>query len=170
MANTYPSFLVDNQDDKLSAPEQGPVQPLTNFFEQTFEEDQRKTAVAARWAKQYDPQAYAEAAKLAPDLPPEVGVRQLTTLRDTAKLEAYKEVLARAPALQEYFVQKPKDLAYAQPDELDNISGLSWAAQAGWGSVQQSWEASQMYALGRDIVAGKATDEQTRFFEAWNTN
>lgn len=136
--------------------------PLVDFAEEIRQQEFGQTEAAARWSKQFDPGAYAEASKLAPGVPPEVGVRQLKDLKDSAELQKYRDVFDKAPQLRGYFAEQPKDLAFAKPDELDNISGLPWiysAAKEGFeaGSLemQAAW-AQNRISEGRGTIQDRA--------------
>lgn len=140
---------------------------FSQFAEEIREQEFIEVNSAARWARKYDPQSYARAAELAPDVPPEIGIRQLELLEDSAKLAEYKRVLENAPALRGYFAERPKDLAYANPDELDKLSGLSWVVEAFPGAVAQGWEQMQGQYAGFAVLEGTATPEQAAAFEAY---
>ena len=122
--------------------------------------DQRETAkvqAAARWSRQYDPDAYAKAEKLGMGIDPERGLRQMELLENQAAITAYGEVFAKAPQMKAYFAEKPKQLAKARPDELDNISGLEWISRAipeAWKETETSIQAA--YAANR-IARGQGT-------------
>ena len=108
---------------------------------------------AARWARTQDPAAYAEAAKLSPGVAPEIAVRQLELLRNSSALDTYKRVFENSPQLRSYYAQQPTKLAYAHPDELDEISGLSWLRAAG----------SQAFNLGAvEYMASQARVRQAQ--------
>jgi hypothetical protein len=170
MANTFSNSLdVSSFIDEV-APETNPQAqpPLADFADEIAQAEFVKTAAAARWAKKYDPQSYAEAAKLAPEVPPEVGIRQLELLRESSQLEAYKNVFDKSPALRGYFAERPKELALAKPDELDNLSGVTWA----WEATKQSARFGAMQieaaAASNRIAAGKGTIQDEAFLKNYN--
>lgn len=125
------------------------------FGEALNAEEFAKTSAAARWAKQYDPGAYSEAAKLFPE-DPEVGIRQLSDLKDMEKLRKYQEVFQASPSIRSYFAENPKSLPLANPDELDNISGISWIGSAGKEAFISGYD-SYLAAMAQNrIDTGKA--------------
>lgn len=152
--------LVNDVEPKLK--KEQAADPLAGFAEEIKNDEFAKTMAAARWSRQHDPQSYARAKQLAPDIEPEVGIRQLETLEDSARLARYKDIFSRAPALSGYFAEKPKDLAFANPDDLDNISGLSWVVSAVPAAINEGFnqvalaDASNRIAKGQGLPGDQA--------------
>jgi len=164
MPNTSSASLdVSSLLDEIEVKPDG----FTQFAEEVREQEFADVHAAARWARKYDPQSYARAAELAPEVPPEIGVRQLGLLENSAKLAEYKRVLEHAPALRGYFAERPKDLAYANPDELDNLSGLTWAGAAFPLAIAQGVEQARGMYAGFAMLEGTATPEQAAAFQAY---
>lgn len=137
--------------------------PLADFTQEVQDEEFSKVQAAARWSRQFDPQAYAKAKQLAPNIPPEYAVRQLKTVEDSANLARYKDIFERAPALRGYFAEKPKDLPFANPDDLDNISGLSWVVQAIPAAFQQGWTQVEAARASNRVAEGKGSIQDKAF-------
>lgn len=151
-------------DEPVKTPvKQEPAAPLDNFFESYTKEEHAATEAAARWSKQYDPEAYAQAQKLAPDVAPEIGVRQLDVLKDAERLDSYRKVFENSPQLRGYFASAPKDLAYANPDELDAISGLEWMGYAGKEAVDEGYIQYQAAMASNRIARGQGTIRDQAF-------
>jgi hypothetical protein len=147
MADTFSNSLDDNPFASIveDLPKPQDTNPFEAIADEQLKAEQARVQAAARWSRQYDPDAYAKAAKLAGDnLPVETVARQTKTVEDLYRLNQFSEVFQRAPALQSYFSQFPKDLAYANPDELDNLSGVNWAAQAFGQSFKQGVEQTEL--------------------------
>lgn len=117
--------LVDNP-----APADQPKDGFESFAADYAAEEFSKTQAAARWARTQNPEAYAEAQKLSPGIPPEIAVRQMEILRNNSAMDLYKGIFEKSPQLRGYYANQPKKLAFAHPDELDQISGLNWIGSA----------------------------------------
>jgi hypothetical protein len=171
MQNTFSASLEDSSIvDELAAEIKKEPPALSNFAEEFAKEEFAQVNAAARWARQHDPQAYARAKQLAPGIAPERGIRQLELLENSAALGAYRAVFEKSPELRGYFAQNPKDLPLAKPDELDNISGLSWLFQAGAESVQAGMISYQAAMASNREAAGKATIEDKAFLNQYRAN
>lgn len=118
--------IIQQTDKQVAAPKDG----LDTFVDEWDQKETSKVQAAARWSRQYDPDAYAKAEKLGAGIDPERGLRQMELLENQAAIAAYGEVFRKAPQLKAYFAEQPKKLAKARADELDNISGLEWLTTA----------------------------------------
>ena len=171
MQNTFSASLEDSSIvNELAAEIKKEPPALSNFAEDFAKEEFAQVNAAARWARKHDPQSYARAKQLAPGIDPERGVRQLELLENSAALGAYRAVFEKSPELRGYFAQNPKDLPLAKPDELDNISGLSWLFQAGAESVQAGMISYQAAMASNREAAGKATIEDKAFLNQYRAN
>lgn len=135
---------------------QAPVNPFDDFAEELKNEEFAKVQAAARWARQFDPQAYSRAQELMPEIEPERGVRQLKVLEDASYMAKYREVFDKSPQLRGYFAEKPKDLAFANPDELDQISGLNWLGGAGAAALGAGFQDVNVAMASNRIADGRA--------------
>lgn len=130
----------------------------TGFAAEFVQEQDATLEAAARWSRTFDPEAYARATKLAPEgVPPEVALRQKELLEDQDRVNQYREVFKKAPQVAGYFVSNPKDIAYANPDELDNISGINWAVKAGGAAFVTGQEQTELALLRYAQMAGTST-------------
>jgi hypothetical protein len=147
-----------------------PKGELQDFAETWNKEETAKVSAAARWSRQYDPDQYAKAAKLGLGLDPEVGIRQMELLDNKASIAAYGDVFNRAPQLRGYFAERPKELAKANPDELDNLSGISWATQAVPAALQSAYTSIEAGRAAKRISLGKGTIYDKAFLANYQDN
>lgn len=170
MADTFSSSL--DVSSLLEEPKTSiglnPKPPLSDFVEEIQQQEFAATEAAARWSKAYDPGAYAEAQKLAPGVPPEIGVRQLELLKDSETLAHYKRVFETSPQLRGYFAEQPKDLAYAKPDELDNISGIPWMTYAGKEAIDAGYLQFQAAMASNRIASGQGSISDRAFIDNYS--
>lgn len=161
MPNTYSSSLeqiFQDLDDKKSL-----AGNLTDpLFEAFDAERAAKAAAGARWAQQYDPDTYAKAAKLAPGVPVDSAARQIKTVEERARLDQLLSVLEKSPPVRDYFAADPKKLAFANPDELDQISGINWAIRAFPAAVSAGYDQTRLGLARYDEIAGTDTPESRK--------
>lgn len=148
--------------------EQAQAQPMLDFAQDFRKQELAKVNAAARWSRKYDPDTYAKAEQLGGGIDPERGIRQMELLENNAAIAAYGDVFEKAPSMRAYFAERPKQLAKARPDELDNISGIEWITKA----VPQAFEAGQTsiqaaYAANR-IARGQGTIYDRAFVENYD--
>jgi len=143
--------------DELAADLKKEKAPFEDFAIEFEKEELAKVHAAARWSRKYDPDQYAKAEKLGMGSEPERGIRQMELLENSAAILEYGKVFNKAPALRGYFAERPKELPKANPDELDNISGLEWITSAvpeAYKNAKVSIEAS---AAANRIARGQGT-------------
>lgn len=150
-------------DEKKQAQSGNPA--MDSFLGGLAAEEAGKVQAAARWSKQFQPDAYAKAAKIAPGLSPEVGARQMATLEDRARLEAYRQVFDKAPTIRSYYAANPKELPYANPDELDQFTSVNWAIRAFPAAFSAGVEQTQLGYIRYQQLAGTSTPEQDALAE-----
>lgn len=146
--------------------EEKAANPYDGLAREIEQQESSVVAAGARWSKQFDPETYAKAAKIAPGVPPEIAARNLKTAEDGARLEQYRQLFDKAPALRSYFAENPKDLAYAHPDELDNLSGVDWALHAAPQAFSSGLEQTQLGYARYAQVAGNSTPENDKLAES----
>src|SRR5687768_2645474 len=130
-AGSFDSSVFSEALDGLKQEvETGPANPYQEAIEEGLAVDRERLAVEARRARVHEPAVYAKAKQLSPNLPPEIAIRNMSMVELEAKVAGYQKVFEKSPALQDYFIERPQKLAYANPDVLDELSGLDWAEHA----------------------------------------
>lgn len=133
------------------------------LFADRIAEQNARVQAGARWSQKFDPETYSKASKLLPGLDPEVTLRQLPTVEKMKKLSDLESVFAKAPAVRDYYAARPKDLAYTNADELDNLSGLAWIFEAGPAAAESGMNMIRASQARLRLESGLATIQDKAF-------
>ena len=91
MPNISSVSLEDNifgDTPELKNPSLSGNPALDKIFQPLVEEEFTKVRAASRWAQRFDPESYAKAQKLAPDLPLDTAARQLEMVEKIQRINA----------------------------------------------------------------------------------
>ena len=157
--------LDSSADNPFAAPElkdnqPAPMNPFSAFAEEEAAADITNASNGANWSAQFNPDQFAKARKLSEDaIPPDMAYRNLPDLEKVKRTQALIESASKDRSVLRYFSQNPKDLAYANPDELDNLTGLNWAMQAVPQSFQSGLDQTRLGLAEYENAFGTPTPE-----------
>lgn len=147
-----------------------PVNPFIEATEALKVQDLGKLDAAARWSRKFDPDVAARVNGMMPQVPVDTAVRQRELVEQKDRQAKFGEVFKKNPDTRRLFAENPKDLTYANPDELDNLSGIRWMLEAGPAAAQAGMNQVRAAMASNRIAAGQGTIEDEAFLKNWNPN